>query len=196
MTVNSRQEKGLTIAQLEDQINKINETAFTVKSQCGNGEYQVIKSDLGYICSCPDSMYRGQTCKHAHAVAISVELAKTIKQNVVTIQPVTISDCLFCHSQKLKKSGIRHNKSGDIQRYACLDCKKTFSVNIGFERMKHNPQAITAAMQLYFCGESLRNTMHSLELLGVQVSHQTIWNWIEKYCTLMQDYVEKLKPNV
>lgn len=37
-----------------------------------------------------------------------------------------------------------------------------FSVNIGFERMKHNQQAITSAMQLYFRGESLRNMMKSL----------------------------------
>jgi transposase-like protein len=46
--------------------------------------------------------------------------------------------------------------------------------NIGFERMKHNPQAITMAMQLYFSGESLRNTKESLQLLGVEVSHQTV----------------------
>jgi transposase-like protein len=191
-----REEKGLTIAQLNGQIRKIDELTFAVKSQSGNGEYQVIKSELGYICSCPDSMYRGQTCKHAYGVAISIEIAKKVKQNVVTIQPVTISDCLFCHSAKLKKSGVRHNQNYDIQRYACLDCKKTFSINIGFEKRKHNPQAITAAMQLYFSGESLRNTMRSLKLLGVEVSHQTVWNWIEKYCTLMQDYVEKLRPEM
>lgn len=126
-------------------------------------------------------MYRGQTCKHAYAVAISIELANTVKQNVVTVQPITISGCLFCHSQKLKKSGIRHNKHYDIQRYVGVDFKRTFNINIGFEKKKHNPQAITAAMRLYFSGESLRNTMKSLELLGIEVLHQTVWNWIERY---------------
>lgn len=120
----NREEKRQIIAQLDGQIRKIDEMTFIVKSQNGKGEYQVIKNELGYICSCPDSMYRGQTCKHAYAVAISIELPKKVKQNVVTIQPITISDCLFCHSQKLKKSGVRHNKNYDIQRYACLDCKK------------------------------------------------------------------------
>ncbi len=62
--------------------------------------------------------------------------------------------------------------------------------------MKHNPQAITSAMQLYFSGESLRNTMESLELLGVKVSHQTIYNWIRKYVRLMKEYAEKITPNV
>jgi len=68
-----------------------------------------------------------------------------------------------------------------------VDCKRTFSINIGFEKMKHNPQAITTAMQLYLSGESLRNTQHSLKLLGVQVSHQTVYNWIETYIDLMKN---------
>lgn len=62
--------------------------------------------------------------------------------------------------------------------------------------MKHNPQAITTAMQLYFSGESLRNTMESLQLLGVKVSHQTVYNWIEKYVKLMKEYADQFKPNV
>jgi len=122
-------------------------------------------------------------------------MREQVRQNLV-IEEVTISDCVFCHSSSIKKFGVRKNKSGDIQRFVCCDCKKTFSVNIGFEKMKHNPQAITSAMQLYFSGESLRNTMKSLRLLGVEVSHQTVYNWINKYVTLMKNYVEKIVPNV
>jgi transposase-like protein len=62
--------------------------------------------------------------------------------------------------------------------------------------MKHNPQAITSAMQLYFSGESLRNTMESLKLLGVEVSYQTISNWITKYVKLMKDCTESIVPKV
>jgi transposase-like protein len=62
--------------------------------------------------------------------------------------------------------------------------------------MKHNPQGITTAMQLYFSGESLRNVAKSLKLLGVQVSHQTIYNWIEKYTALMEKYLDKITPQV
>ena len=51
-------------------------------------------------------------------------------------------------------------------------------------------------MQLYFSGESLRNTQKSLRLLGVQVSYQTVYNWIQKYSRLMQDYADKIQPNV
>ena len=62
--------------------------------------------------------------------------------------------------------------------------------------MKHNPQAITSAMQLYFSGESLRNTQKSLKLLGVEVSYRTVLNWIKKYVSLMKNYVETITPNV
>jgi len=60
--------------------------------------------------------------------------------------------------------------------------------------MKHNPQGITAAMQLYFSGESLRNTAKSLRLIGVDVTHQTVYNWIAKYIGLMEKYLDKIKP--
>jgi transposase-like protein len=62
--------------------------------------------------------------------------------------------------------------------------------------MKHNPKAVTIAMQLYFSGEPLRNTMKSLRLIGVEVSYRTILNWIKKYTRLMENYLEKITPNV
>lgn len=52
------------------------------------------------------------------------------------------------------------------------------------------------AMQLYFSGESLRKTSESLKLIGVQVSYRTILNWIRKYVGLMENYVERITPNV
>jgi len=142
----------------------------------------------------PDHTYRHVKCKHLFAVEISLRIKAEVQKNV--IQEVNISKCVFCHSAHLKKYGVRHNKAGDIRRFMCLDCGKTFSVNIGFERMKHYPQAITSAMQLYFSGESLRSTMRSLKLLGVEVSYQTVFDWIKKYVRLMQSYAEKLIPNV
>ena len=51
-------------------------------------------------------------------------------------------------------------------------------------------------MQLYFSGESLRNTAESVKLIGMDVSHQTVYSWIKKYVTLMARYLEQIKPNV
>lgn len=146
--------------------------------------------DKEWICECPDNAFRHVKCKHIFAVEFSRKMKEQVKKNVV-IQEVNVSTCVFSHSANIKKFGVRKNKSGGIQRFLCADCNKTFSVNIGFERMKHNPQAITSAMQLYFSGESLRNTMDSLKLLGVDVSYRTVLNWIRKYTRLMQTYTEK-----
>jgi putative transposase len=32
--------------------------------------------------------------------------------------------------------------------------------------------------------------------LGCQVSHQTVYNWIQKYVDLMETYVDRITPNV
>jgi transposase-like protein len=32
--------------------------------------------------------------------------------------------------------------------------------------------------------------------MGVQVSYQTVWNWIQKYTALMEKYLDKITPNV
>jgi transposase-like protein len=104
-------------------------------------------------------------CKHIWAVLISLGIRRQAKPKII-LEPIIIISCPVCDSRYLKKDGIRHNKSGDLQRYRCLECGKKFSMNIGFEKIKHNPTAITAAMQLYFSGASLRNTQRSLELIG------------------------------
>jgi len=187
--------KGQQIARLEGQIERQNEYTYRVHSQSGNGSYSVQRMELGWSCSCPDHIYRGVKCKHIYAVEISLKLRQAVHTRV--IEPITsIESCIYCTSDRLIKWGIRHNKYGDIQKFSCKSCGKYFTVNLGFERMKHNPQGITTAMQLYFSGESLRNVAKSLRLIGVQVSHQTIYNWIAKYTELMSKYVEKLKPNV
>jgi putative transposase len=190
-----REERGLQIANKQAQINCVEECFYTVKSQSGNGEYAVSMVDREWICKCPDNKFRHMKCKHIFAVEFSLKMKEQVKKSVI-IQEVNISTCVFCHSANIKKFGVRHNKASDIQRFLCGDCQKTFSVNIGFERMKHNPKAITSAMQLYFSGESLRNTMESLKLLGVEVSYRTILNWIKKYVRLMEKYAETLTPNV
>ena len=62
--------------------------------------------------------------------------------------------------------------------------------------MKADPHVITASLQLYFTGESLRNVQKFIRLQGVEVSHQTIFNWISKYTKLMEKYLEKITPQV
>ena len=158
--------------------------------------YDVTKRKVGgWLCTCPDFQYRNVLCKHIWAVQFSLRLREQVEARV--IEPITdIHACIFCKSDEIIRWGLRHNKYGDIQRFSCKSCFKSFTVNLGFERMKHNPQAITTAMQLYFSGESLRNVARSLRLFGTVVSHQTIYRWIAKYTELMQKYLDKITPQV
>jgi putative transposase len=195
MTIN-REEKGKEIA-LKSDLIRVSDYHYHVHSQTTNRNYDVIKVGQNWTCSCPDHTFRHICCKHIHAVEFSFKIREEVREkNKITISPINVTSCLFCKSDNIKKFGIRHNKNYDLQRYACSDCKKTFSLNIGFEKMKCDPRGITTAMQLYFSGESLRNVSKSLRLLGMDVTHQTVYNWIKKYTKLMTQYLDKITPQV
>jgi transposase-like protein len=193
----TREERRKNIAEKPNQIMRLEERFYKVNSQSGHGMYNVTKrkESTSWLCDCPDFVHRNIQCKHIWAVQFSLKLRAQVERRA--IEPLTdIHACLFCKSEQIMKKGLRHNKWGDIQKFLCKACGKYFTINLGFERMKHNPQGITTAMQLYFSGESLRNTARSLRLLGVQVSHQTVYNWIEKYTALMGKYLDKITPQV
>jgi transposase-like protein len=192
---NLRLQKGEEIANKPNQIERIDDKTYKVKSQSSDFQYDVVHSEIGWICSCPDHMYRGVTCKHIYSVEISLNIRKVVEKQLV-IPEIFLNNCPQCQSTQIVKHGIRHNKYGDVQRFSCLDCKKRFSDNIGFERMKASPQVITSAMQLYFTGESFRNVQKFLRLQGVDVSHMAVYKWINKYVGLMQKYLDTIKPNV
>ena len=196
MTQNKRQEKGKEIA-LKSDLIRLSDYHYHVHSQTTNRDYDVILVSEKWTCNCADHIFRHVCCKHIHAVEISLHMRNQAReQNKVTISPITTQDCSFCHSQNITKNGIRHNKRGDIQRFSCSDCHRTFSINLGFERMKSSPEAITNALQLYFTGESLRNVQKFLKLQGVNVSHKTIYLWIVKYTKLMKSHLDKITPQV
>ena len=125
---------------------------------------QSIKTLKSWICSCPDYLYRNAICKHIFAVQISFNLRQEVKKTSLVLEPISVSKCQFCGSDKIKALCLRHNKSGDIQRFICADCQRTFSFNIAFEKMKHNPKAITSAMQLYFSGRILEKHYAKFEV--------------------------------
>ena len=64
--------------------------------------------------------------------------------------------CKYCSSRKIKKKGIRKNKSGQVQRISCLECNKQFSTNIGFRYRQYSKDVITDCLQMSFSGMSVR----------------------------------------
>ncbi len=195
---NPREEKGKEISKKYDQIKRIDDDHYEVQSQTAYFKwYNVISTESGWKCNCPDHTYRQICCKHIHAVEFSIKIREEIREkNRATIEPIACDKCPKCQSNNIVKHGVRHNKKYDLQRYSCKDCKNRFSFNLGFEKMSVNPKVITSALQLYFTGESLRNVQKFLRLQGVEISHKTVYVWIKKYTGLMEKYLEKLTPNV
>lgn len=194
--INNRQAKGKEIADKPDQVKRIDENHYQVKSQSSDSWYDLFTTESGWVCTCPDSIYRKVCCKHTHCLEISLTIRKTIEKQHVIIEQLDPSICPQCQSDKIVRHGLRHNKYGDLQRFSCKDCKKRFSINLGFEKMKFSPNTITSALQLYFTGESLRNVTKFLRLQGVEVSHKTVYKWITKYVKLMETYLEQITPQV
>lgn len=190
-----REEKGKAIAEKENQIKRIDADSYIVKSQSNAHEYKVFKVSGEWFCECPDHVYRHVKCKHIFAVEFSASLRTEVQIRRLD-SDVNVQACRYCGSSKIVKDGVRHNKNGDLQIYTCQACGHYFTINLGFEKMKATPQIVTSTMQLYFTGESLRNVQKFLRLQGVKVSHVAILKWIRKYVKLMNDYLEKIKPNV
>lgn len=194
MMMFERAEKGKLIAQ-NGEVTRVNSEKHEVKSQSGNGIYLIILSSKGWSCTCPDHRTRQVKCKHIHAVEFSLQLRNEVRESII-VSPVTVSTCPICQSDKIEKFGVRRNKNTIIQRFRCKTCERTFNLNFRFERMRSDPKAITTAMQLYFSGESLRNTKLALKMMGISVSHVTIYKWIGKYVDLMNGYLERITPQV
>ena len=104
--------------------------------------------------------------------------------------------CEKCKSENsIIKYGIRHNKSGDIQRFRCKICNHKFITNDGFEKHRASPKAVTAALDLYFKGVSLRKVCdHLKQFYEIKMSHVAIYNWIDKFVDVVKPYLDSISP--
>ncbi len=64
---------------LQNNVERSDEFEYKSKSTFGNQTYQIISTELGWICSCPDHIHHGVKCKHVYAVELSLELRKTVE---------------------------------------------------------------------------------------------------------------------
>jgi len=79
-----RDVRGKAIADQGNQIKKVNDHSFKVKSQSGSGFYEVKETKSGMTCDCPDFVYRGGKCKHIQATRYYLEIEKDTPQGTVT----------------------------------------------------------------------------------------------------------------
>ena len=200
--VNARKARGMTYLESGFQPKEIDQSNWLVPSQTGNGTYAVHFSDTTHYmwtCTCKDFELRGLPCKHINAVKIWKKLKDRFEQvhlkvkQRISIKDVDVSECKFCHSHNIMKYGKKNGK----QNYMCKDCNRKFVYNIDFENMKYNPKIIALTLDLYFKGVSLRKISHHLkEFYELDISYKSVYNWIEKYVGIMNEYVNEIKPDI
>jgi transposase-like protein len=97
----------------------------------------------------------------------------------------------------MTRKGLRQNKYGIAQTYGCKGCGYRFVHRPGFGKMRSNPTAIVASLDLYFKGLSLAKiSSHLKEFYNVEVTSVTVYNWIRKYVRLIKEYTGTLTPSV
>lgn len=165
---------------------------YYVPSQSNRGKYFVTKLSDGWSCDCLDFLKRQMLCKHIYAVILwKSQENKPIDKPKTDEELVETYVCKFCKSWNI----IRYGKAGNKQVYYCKDCNRRFVNNQLFEKIKYEPKIIALTLDLYFKGISLRKIAdHLKQFYSLSISHVTIYYWIERYISIMNEYVSKLEP--
>ena len=107
------------------------------------------------------------------------------------------SDKPFCCTHCGSESYIRYGKNNSKQVYKCKDCNSKFVDNLYFEKLKADPKIICLTLDLYFKGVSLRKIAdHLKQFHDLEIAHTTLFYWIEKYISIMDNYVSQFKPKL
>jgi len=200
MMVDPRPQRALAIYAKGNQIKRVDNSTYRVKSQSGHGWYLVTKKGEEWSCGCPDHKWRNVTCKHIQSTLFSLTLRDSIITSPDTIprsEETEPTECAHCSSSRIVRRGTRKNQRGLTQIYWCKACDRRFVVDLGFSRMKASPQIITASLDLFFKGISLRKiTDHIKQFYNLKVNASTILRWIQRYTELMEGYASELVPQV
>ena len=150
-----------------------------------NKDYTIFQQDNNYSCSCDHHKEAGRDCIHI----LAVKFQQSLKDNNDTILDTT-PVCDKCGSHNIVKNGMRHNKSGVVCRFLCKDCGFRFTDKQGFRRRRSDPEKIALALDLYFRGLSVRKVAeHFKQVYNLDVSHMTIYRWVEHYSRLAANWM-------
>ena len=110
----------------------------------------------------------------------------------------TVVKCVHCKAQDFAKAGFRKTENrGNIQKYFCNSCKRYFTNDEGFYRMRNSESVITKALDLYFSNLSSRKLRdyyrrHSEAL----ISHVSVLDWCRRFTLKVQKYIDTLQPQL
>src|SRR3989344_5399967 len=103
--------------------------------------------------------------------------------------------CPKCNAEHTKKRGFRRTTNREkIQRYECKGCRHAFVQDQGFWKMKNNEHKVTASMDMYYSGMSLRKIQAHLKMFYPKNAHySTVYRWLVKYSEMMGKATDNLQ---
>ncbi len=139
---------------------------------------------------------RGADCKHIKVILELVRKNAFGHEGFRIMERSRLNLCKFCDSGNVVRKGLKKNKSSTMQMFKCKDCKKRFTANFGFENRRFDESTITGALQMYYTGMSVRDISNHYEMLGISVSHKTVYNWVKDYSRMTLTYLNGIVPRV
>lgn len=146
--MNARKQRAKQMMESQGHCSQFESDKFRVRSQTDLSKYYMIsKTDNGLVCECMDYITRKSDCKHIKIVLQIIMKNKCRRNNIFRIMERSkLELCKYCDSGRITKKGTRKNKNGIVQIFKCLDCKKKFSSNFGFERKQFDYVTITGGI--------------------------------------------------
>src|SRR3990170_1717845 len=107
VTLEGRQVRAWEMLSNGNEIKRLSENAYLVKSQSGNGYYLVSKQGEDWTCECPDFLNRQIACKHIYATYFSLNFRDhvTSKNLRLDITSPDEEQCSVCGSTTIQKWG-------------------------------------------------------------------------------------------
>lgn len=124
-------------------------------------------------------------------------ISETTNKNISQGKTNTVK-CIHCKSTNYIKKGYRKTDNrGKIQKYFCKACKRFFTNDEGFYRMRFSSETITLSIDMYLSNLSSRKMRNQLSRhFRVKVSHNSVLDWVRKYSLKVHNFVEKLGYNL
>lgn len=158
--VTDREQKGLQIAALR-KIKK-NSVGWLVPSPTSNGH--TYKVDLeGQKCTCPDSRFRGQKCKHIFAVEYTIQ-RETITDGETTVtkttETVKVTKVTYRQDWTAYNAAQTEEKSRFMELLAdlCSNIPQPEQIGAGRPRLPMSDMVFASAYKVYLCFSSRRFT--------------------------------------
>ncbi len=146
--MNQRKEKAKQMIAITGYASQFESNKFRVRSQTNpDSSYVVTKTENDLRCECKDHLCRKADCKHIKIILNVIMKNRRYKNNTFrTVERSNLKLYKYCDSGRITTKGTRKNKKRTVQIYKCLDCKKRFPANFGFEKKQFDYATIAGGL--------------------------------------------------